>query len=1098
MKLFRRNDRKISSALRLIGSAVALLGVCIAEALGASGTVRGRVLNETTGEYLEGAYIQIIGTGITSSTNNQGGFRINGVPEGTYDVRVSYLGLGTQTMSVDVAQGVSKDLEFKILEDVVELDGFSVQSTLTGRSAAINQQRVSSGLVTVISEEDFGQVNDGNIGLALEKMPGLSVDTDGFSEIPRYVNIRGVDTQYVNVQLDGNRMPSSGTGSPGSVGDGGAYGDTANGMALDDVPGDAVTNVEIWKNPLPEHDGDSLGGLVNLQTRSAFQRSGRHFAYKVGMNVSNLRDKWEPNFGLSFSDIVADGTVGVSGSLSYHNVNEGFDNIDYDWIPMFSEIDFGSDQARVNSHIKTQLQAGEQETGQEVIFFHEDTEYNNYNIERERIGLNLNFDFRVGENTELFLKTTYNEETRDSDDIRHHLIMDNDHENREDPYDQFVSLYQSTDSRYDAGNYFTFADTYTGDLNALINDPSSWGAAGFDPGSLVRLGSSPDRISTLVDIGNNFAVTSWNPDGTSRGRVGYEGEYQQIDIDFLNLNFGGKTELPWGTIDYSVFHAESSKTVLESDTEFRRNGFQFSYDRARDPFQPIFTTLSGVDRFSAPTQGDVDEFFLGFFELNDRTNKETYYGLESNLAIPFADGNGEWKMGLKFQFENRELDWDELQFSATSAFPFADFLRDNPYEPIEGDENYRIPFTPDVLAMRAAAANSNYFSLRSGGLEDSFEQDYEASRDTMAAYVQGKWKGDKWEFIAGVRAEEVEFESTQFIDPGFSYVSGQQTASSSAAFDNELGIRYTDGDGNIQTIQRDTRSKKTSELLPSAHLKYFFSENLTGRFSVGRTYGRPNFSDLLGITRINENDNPVSVNRGNADLPNLRSDNLDLSLEYYTENGGLISAGFFYKDMENFSYSAVRTGTAADFGLDPSLGDVEVTTAEAGPGAKNYGLELAWYQNLGAFGEAWKDFSLNANTTLTTSDAIYPGRTDHRLPTRGASNTLYFVGLNYEKGGFKGAINYRFRSQYIEGLAFVDEQESSSEGEFAFVGDDQFDDDGTWNIDTSYKFNDGFGMYLNVTNVLESARFSVQGYRQYGDDSYWNKRRINIGFTGDF
>ncbi len=1067
-----------------------------------AGDISGRVLNETTGEYLHGAVVRVVGSELRASTNIKGDYIIKNAPEGAHTLEVSYLGLGTQTQQVSVSEQVSSSADFTLSEDLVELEGVRVEASLIGQSAAINQQRVASGLVTVISEEEFGQMNDGNIGLALQKMPGLSVDTDGFSEVPRYVNIRGVDTQYVNVQLDGNRMPSSGHGQIGNLGEGGAYGNTANGMALDDVPGDAITNVEIWKSPLPEHDGDSLGGIVNLETRSAFQRNGRHISYKAGMSYSALRDEMDPTFSFAFSDIVGpEKRLGISASFSYHSVNEGFDNIDYDWIPMFHRIDFGADQDLVNDYLAPSLSASEEATGQQVIFFHEDTEYNNYNIERERIGLNLGFDYKLSEDTELFFKVTWHQEDRQEDDIRHHLIMDNDHESSEDPYDQFVSPYGFFDPNYDAGNYFTFADTYEGDLDALINNPSEWAAAGFNPGNLVRLGSSPNRISTILEISDLHAVTGWNTDGTGRGRSAYEGQWNDIDIEFLNLHFGGKTELSFGTWDYDVFMAKSDKVRFESDTEFRRSDFQFSYDRSRGPFEAIFTNLSPYDRFGVPTQGNPDEFWLGFFQLEDRTTEETYLGFETNLEIPFGDSmgvDGAWKMGIKFQQEERESDYDELQFSARD-FPFADFLRDNPYEDLNGDPNYRIPYTPDVLRMRENAANASYFGLNSGGLEDSFEQDYEADRDTLAGYFQGKWKGEKWEFIAGVRYETVDFTSSQFVTPEGDYLPGQQTASNNAMnFTNEAGIRYVaDSDGVERTIARDSRSRTWDEFLPSLHYKYYFSDKLIGRASLGRTYGRPNFSDLLGITTIDDTDTPVAVSRGNPDLPNLTSDNADLSLEYFTDNGGIIAIGAFYKDISDFSFEGVRRGNAADFGLDPSLGDVEVVTAEAGPGAVNQGIEFAWYQNLGVFGDAWSDFTLNANATITDSDADYPGRQE-KLPTRGASNTLYFVGLQYDKGPFSGQVSYRFRSQYIEGLAFVDQQESSSEGEFAFVGDDQFDDSGEWDINLQYKFNDGFGVYCNVTNALNELRKSVQGYRQYGDDSYWNQRRINFGVTGEF
>jgi len=127
------------------------------------------------------------------------------------------------------------------------------------------------------------------------------------------------------------------------------------------------------------------------------------------MNVSNLRDEYDPVFTFGYSDVMgSEKRLGISSTFSYYKTNEGFDNIDYDWIPMFHRIDFGANQDEVNSHLAPALAAAEEEVGQEVIFFHEDTEYNNYNIERERIGFSVNFDYKLGDNSEIYLKTTYN------------------------------------------------------------------------------------------------------------------------------------------------------------------------------------------------------------------------------------------------------------------------------------------------------------------------------------------------------------------------------------------------------------------------------------------------------------------------------------------------------------------------------------------------------------------------------------------------------------------------------------------------------------------------------------------------------------------
>lgn len=1099
----------------LFSGVLAALGFCMTmQALpaqtAATGTIRGRVLNETTGQYLEGAFVRVRDTGLVASTDFQGDFVIRGVPVGTQSVMASYLGLGDQSATVEVSLNQMATMRFAFREDVVMMEGITVEAALTGRSAALNQQRVASGVSNVISEEQFGQMNDGNIGLAIQKMPGLSVDTDGFSEIPRYVNIRGVDTQYNNVQLDGNRMPSSGTGAPGRLGSGGAYGDTANGMALDDVPGDAITNVEIFKNPLPEHDGDALGGIVDLVTRSAFQREGRVISYKAGMTYSALRDSYDPSGSLSYSDILGENkSVGVSLTLSYHKVNEGFDNIDYDWEPFFHRFDFGSDEDNLNRYLAPVLSAEERRVGQRVIFYQEDTEFNNYNIERDRVGLNLGFDLRPSERTELYARMTYHNEDRTSDDIRHHLIMDNNHKASTIPYSQFVSPFAASDPNYNAGNYFTFRNTFTGsaaDLSALVRNPSAWAAAGFDPGNLVRLGNSDTRIATVLELTDLSARTSWLANGSPRGRVTYTGRLTNQEIEFANFNIGGSTELSLGELTYDAFYARSEKTVETASTRFVRNGFQLTYDRTRDPFKSVWSNLTPADRFAVPTPGAPDDFVFSLFELTDRTTNETYMGVSVDLEIPYPDSvgfEGAFKVGAKVRLEERELDWDELQFGKVGAFPFRDFLRDVPYDAVLDDEIYRIPYTPDAAKFRASAADGNLFTLReTGSIEDTFEQDYTATRDTYAAYAQSRMELGKLEIVAGARVEQTEFKSSQFVLPRFAagggYVTGVLTAGSSAFVGGESNFQYRPAAGAAPvTIQRSTRSNDITEFLPSTHFKYRFTDNLISRASWGRTYGRPNFSDLLGIVVVNENNDPVTVTSGNPDLPNLISENYDVSIEYYTNSGGVLSAGFFFKDMQGFSFDATQRGDAARFGLDPALGEVEVTTVEASGKAVNFGIELSVYQRLAVFSELLDGFAVTANLTLTDSDADYPGRIE-KLPTRGASNTLYFLALDYSRGGFSGQVSYRFRSQFIEGLAFVDAQESSSSGEFAFVGDDQFDDQGEVDVSLKYAFSPRISVYCNITNLLSEPRFSVQGYRQYGDDAYWNERRINFGVTGEF
>ncbi|NIQ12754.1 MAG: carboxypeptidase-like regulatory domain-containing protein, partial [Gammaproteobacteria bacterium] len=62
----------------------------LATAVGAQTTVTGRVINDSTGEPLEGVNIVIIGTDMGAATDQNGEFTVANVPEGNTRIRASH------------------------------------------------------------------------------------------------------------------------------------------------------------------------------------------------------------------------------------------------------------------------------------------------------------------------------------------------------------------------------------------------------------------------------------------------------------------------------------------------------------------------------------------------------------------------------------------------------------------------------------------------------------------------------------------------------------------------------------------------------------------------------------------------------------------------------------------------------------------------------------------------------------------------------------------------------------------------------------------------------------------------------------------------
>lgn len=113
------------------------------------------------------------------------------------------------------------------------------------------------------------------------------------------INIRGVEGDYNSFQIDGNRLPSSGGG---------------RGINARQFAAGGITRIEVIKAPTPDRDGDAIGGIINVVSRSAFQRSDREFEFDAAGGYGDLPEKWGHAFELKYSDIFSIG--GGAGLLT--------------------------------------------------------------------------------------------------------------------------------------------------------------------------------------------------------------------------------------------------------------------------------------------------------------------------------------------------------------------------------------------------------------------------------------------------------------------------------------------------------------------------------------------------------------------------------------------------------------------------------------------------------------------------------------------------------------------------------------------------------------------------------------------------------------
>ena len=108
--------RASARSLRPVALLAALLTVILPGSLRAAdtGVIAGSVSNAATGNLLEGARVTIKALGISGFADNTGRYVLTGVPAGTHELEVSYIGLDAVQAQVAVSAGGRAERNFDL------------------------------------------------------------------------------------------------------------------------------------------------------------------------------------------------------------------------------------------------------------------------------------------------------------------------------------------------------------------------------------------------------------------------------------------------------------------------------------------------------------------------------------------------------------------------------------------------------------------------------------------------------------------------------------------------------------------------------------------------------------------------------------------------------------------------------------------------------------------------------------------------------------------------------------------------------------------------------------------------------------------------
>lgn len=335
-----------------------------------TGNIQG-TLSDENGIYVPGANVLITELSKGAISDFDGRFTLIGIPEGTHTLQISYLGYAPIQQDVNVTAGETTVVNLTMNPSNVELQEVQVTAYgLSGQAKALNTQRSNLNITNVVSTDQIGKFPDANIGDAVKRIPGITMQVDQGEA--RNVIVRGLAPQLNSVTLNGSRIPS-------------AEGDNRN-IQMDLIPSDMIQTIEVSKAVTPDMDGDALGGSVNLITRSSPQSF--RLSTTLGSGVSLIND--EPIYNASFllGDRTKNGKFGWMVAASYNNVDFGSDNVEAEWVNE-AESPITDEDIEVNPFV-------------------EESDIRTYLVQRIRRSFSANLDYAFDANNTVFLKTMYN------------------------------------------------------------------------------------------------------------------------------------------------------------------------------------------------------------------------------------------------------------------------------------------------------------------------------------------------------------------------------------------------------------------------------------------------------------------------------------------------------------------------------------------------------------------------------------------------------------------------------------------------------------------------------------------------------------------
>ncbi|QJR81652.1 TonB-dependent receptor [Alteromonas pelagimontana] len=354
-------------------------------------------------------------------------------------------------------------------------------------------------------------------------------------------------------------------------------------------------------------------------------------------------------------------------------------------------------------------------------------------------------------------------------------------------------------------------------------------------------------------------------------------------------------------------------------------------------------------------------------------------------------------------FSVTSIDADYLGGAGNLPHSWLSFDVDEAISYLESDEAMAANDAANGLPAGTTAAlfaETNGFALATR--PDSSEIEEEA----ISAYVNFALEGDlgdkPWNWNIGGR-----------------YVHTETTAIGISQILQDLVLSAADLYTPVLTgEQMVQQTNEYNYFLPTMDFRLNLTDDIIARVAASKTLTRPPLGALsprtsIGTTRPGN----LQASSGNPDLKPFISKNFDASLEWYYQEGGYITVGYFRKDVQNFLVSTVEdrafpiTDSEDLFAGDPIF---EVSLVDNVEEATVDGVEIGAQYTFSELPGFWSGFGITGNATIVDSNAeLDVDNTSQTFALVGLGNTYNIIGF-YDYGPVEARVAWNQRDRFLQ------------------------------------------------------------------------------------